>query len=479
MKKISQCLGIGIVGLLMLSLPKLSAAQTDGVENAKADTTIILRKLGRWDNDSAMDTREQTFNDLWGWESEDGREYAIMGGLANTYFIDITNPQEPELVAKKPGRGTQGIHRDYATYQHYCYAVTDEFPGALRIYDLQYLPDSVPLVYDTIEHAGRVHNIFQDNGRLYLSSNSLLTERYPMTVLGIDEPTSPELLGHLQPDSMDLPVSITGVHDTYVRNDTVFASGEYRGLFILDYSDPQDPSLISAIQDYPFQGYNHSSWVTDDGRTLVMADETHGKPLKVFDISDLSNPQYLAPMGVSTDVGSIPHNPLIKDGLAFVSYYHEGLQVFDVANPQRPVKIDSDDTYPQYPKDTIEGFEGCWGVYPFFSSGVVAASDQTNGLFLYKVDTVVTEPNNVFDLTAATTFHNQIQVQVEAYEPVDVQVSLYSLHGKPIHQKAQPILRSGEHLLEFSQLGGLSPGLYLLHARGSGDQELKRMVKVR
>lgn len=472
------------LSLILLLGGQRTSGQPAEQPDKQLDTTIILRELARWDTDSAMDNRKQTFNEIWGWESPAGREYAIMGGLAHTYFIDITDPRDPELVAKKPGRGKEAIHRDYATYQHYCYAVTDELPGALRIYDLQYLPDSVPLIYDKTELGQKVHNVFQEDERLYLLANDLFKKgaepvSYPMSVLSIEDPEDPELLSHMIADSVSPPISIRYVHDAFVRNDTVYASGEGQGLYIIDYTDPEDPELVSAIRDYPFQGYNHSSWLTEDGQTMVMADESHGKPLKIYDVSDPANPEYQAPIGVSTDVRSIPHNPLVKDDLAYVSYYHEGLQIFDISDPQDPTRFLSDQTYPQYPLDTIRGYEGCWGVYPFFSSGTVAASDMTNGLHLYRVDTLVAGPSEAFEMVAATTFRDRIGLRIDAYKPETLEVSLYNTQGRLIRQQESEVLTEGENQLKLEGLGHLRSGMYLLQVKGGGEHQVKRMIKAR
>ncbi len=474
-----QWLTIALLVSITFHMGGLANAQIGGDNPPKDDTTLILRQLARWDTDSTLDTKAQTFNDIWGWEGTKGREYAIMGGKAFTYFIDITKPRDPHLVAKKPGRGSRGIHRDYATYQHYCYAVTDEPPGALRIYDLQYLPDSVPLVYDSQEYAAYVHNVFREGKKLYLASNNKQQLDAPMTVLGLEDPEEPVLLNHLNPTAFKPSLSLDNVHDVYVRNDTVYASAETKGLFIFDYSDPRNPELISKLKQYPFQGYNHSAWLTADGQTMVMADETHGQPLKVYDVSAPMNLVFKNTMGVNSDRRSIPHNPIIKDDLAYVSYYHNGLQIFDISNPDKPERILQGETFPQYQKDTFRGYQGCWGVYPFFSSDVIAASDMTNGLYLYRIDTVVTEPSKNYNLTAKTRFRNKIKMRVDLYNQQAVELSLYNMQGQRLKFQETPVWPKGEQLITWNQLGGLEPGIYWLRSRSGNQTQVKKMLKAR
>ncbi|MEO0312000.1 MAG: hypothetical protein RIQ89_1657, partial [Bacteroidota bacterium] len=62
------------------------------------------------------------------------------------------------------------------------------------------------------------------------------------------------------------------------------------------------------------------------------------------------------------------------------SWYTDGITIHDVARPHNPVLVGSYDTYPQ---GSGPGFNGCWGVFPFFPSGAIVASDIQNGLFVF------------------------------------------------------------------------------------------------
>lgn len=93
--------------------------------------------LSRWDDDSLASIGIQTFNACWGWyDSVKKREYAIMGSVDSTYFIDVTDPYHPIKCDVEAGRGRYSTWRDYDTYGKYCYAVQDAGIGALQIFDL-------------------------------------------------------------------------------------------------------------------------------------------------------------------------------------------------------------------------------------------------------------------------------------------------------------------------------------------------------
>lgn len=418
------------------------------------DTTISVSVLDNWSPD-------YTLNDIWGYQSEDGREYAITGTLDSTFFFDVTNPESMKKVDAKAGKDIDAIHRDFKTFENYCYGVADEGRSSLQIFDLSYLPDSVHKVYDSDSLIERSHNIFIDQDRLYATSNKTDSSFNPMTVLSLENPEKPKLLGHLDAK----PYSFRNVHDVYVRNDTAYCSNEGAGLFIFDYTNPENPVLINAIRSYPQQGYNHSSWLSESGDFLVFADETHGLPLKAFDASNLANIKLLSTFGSSVQEGAVAHNPFIKDGLAYVSYYHEGLQVFDLTNPENPEQLASYDTYPQNEEDEFENFNGLWGVYPFLPSPTIIGSDISNGLFTFRIDTTVKADTLIkngepFNANAAPNpIANDLKLEIEVFNKDRFSVSILNTQGKILYQRNK-ILNQGLQEIQFNGLNNLPNGLY-------------------
>ncbi len=332
------------------------------------------------------------YNDIWGWTAPDGREYAILGTLDSTYFFDVTNPDSVVLVDVEAGRARGCVHRDYKTYRHYCYAVADEGKSSLQIFDLSYLPDSVHKVYDDDTFCQRSHNIFIDtlNAVLYLADNTYRTPSFQLpesvSLLSLADPENPTLIGHY-PRQM---FHNEWAHDVFVHDDTAFLALT-SGLGIYDFSNPQSPQEIAYINQYPSQGYNHSSWASPRRRLLVFADETVGKLLKLYDYSTPSAPVLKAVFGLTTSNSPsppIPHNPfIVGDSLVWISYYFEGVVAYDISDPNFPRKVFHYDTYPDSTDVTGSIFYyGCWGVYPFFPSGTVVASDITHGLFVFAKD---------------------------------------------------------------------------------------------
>ena len=88
-----------------------------------SQASMNLNVLSNWDEPYFPVTSAIAYNEVWGWHDGQGREYAIIGTLAWTFFIDITDPANPVKVDSSAGGHNNCIHRDYKTYGHYAYGV--------------------------------------------------------------------------------------------------------------------------------------------------------------------------------------------------------------------------------------------------------------------------------------------------------------------------------------------------------------------
>jgi choice-of-anchor B domain-containing protein len=366
----------------------------------RANTALNMTALGRWQNpDTSV-----FYNDLWAYVDSAGREYAIVGSSTGTNFIDVTDPRAPRLIDFVEGRINQGaIWRDYKTYSHYAYAVADGSSGnSLQVFDLQYLPDSVHLMFDDDSLSVSAHTCFVDEGKLYLVNNKRFwtTPYADVDVFSLANPARPRYLS-----TINLPQNVpsTGGHAASARRDTLYVSGGYGGMFVYDMRNPLQPALITRFGDQTGSIYNHTSWTTTNNHFLVMEEEVpQGRPLQFYDITDLQNPLLLSEFNSQTH--ATPHNPfIVQDRYVVSSWYQDGLQVWDLQNPAQPVRIGYYDTYPDNDSSAVpftgqgyDGYEGCWGAYPFLPSGNLLASDITYGLF------VLSSPINSTGLPHAT-----------------------------------------------------------------------------
>lgn len=325
------------------------------------------------------------YNGLWGYTDSSGHEYAIIGATHGVYYIDVTNPASPVEVDFVPGARTQCIWREIKTYSHYCYMISDDSPpNSFQIADLQYLPDSVHIVYDSNTLFERAHTLFIDSNLLYcgLVKGGQFPVQASMAVFSLANPEQPVLLRKLN-DDFNL-LSNNQVHDMFVRNDTIYASCAYDGLYIFTYDRVNNQFVYqNSITTYPSNGYNHSSALTDDGHTLVFTDEVPaGLAVKVLDVTDIQN--LTIQTTFESNPGATPHNPFMVGNMCYIAYYQDGLQIYDVSNPTTPVRTGYFDTYWQNPAGTYPNpaYAGAWGAYPYLPSGNILVSDMQNGLYV-------------------------------------------------------------------------------------------------
>ncbi len=339
-----------------------------------------LTLLSRWDNNNLPINYNLVYNEVFGWANGAGQEFAILGSHQRTYFIEVTNPTTPIVRDSVEGTYPVCIHRDFKTYRHYCYGVADEGNSTLQIIDMSYLPDSVHVVYNSAQFFERSHNIFIDTtrGRLYAVGTN--TQNGGVIIFDIaTNPEVPTLLASVNLNSY--------THDLSVRKDTAYMNNGYDGLKIIDFTVPTAPVTLATMPSYPQQGYNHSCWLTEDGDYLAMCDETRNKSCKMVDVRNLNNVNVAALFRSAllgpADTTSIPHNPLVTGQYVCVAYYHDGIQIWDIANPASPQHAAGYDTWPT--NTNYNDYYGAWGCYPFLPSGTVLGSDVHNGLYVFRV----------------------------------------------------------------------------------------------
>jgi hypothetical protein len=171
------------------------------------------------------------------------------------------------------------------------------------------------------------------------------------------------------------------IHDCYVRNDTAYLNAASQGLFVYRFANVATPQWIGVYDYYPDQGYNHSGKLNKKGNLYVFADETAGMRVKLCDVTDLTDVQLVSFLHSGGDDNTIAHDPVFfKEDYVMVSYYYDGLIIFDIKDPYNPKKIAWYDTYTG--PNTI--FKGAWGVYANLPSERILVSDRQSGLFLFK-----------------------------------------------------------------------------------------------
>jgi len=325
---------------------------------------------------AVMDDLGVEYNDIWGY-THGSKEYAIVGSNTAINIVDVTDCGNPVLEHQWIDGGSK-IWRDFKDYGDYIYAVCDNCTEGLQIINKNDFTE-----YQTTADFVRAHNVYIDKeaGRLYVVGANGPSYQGMLVYDLIENPAMPNLLKtvDLRTENAD-PDGYYYIHDVYVQNDTAYCSHGYAGYRIWDIRDLNNIYLIGE-ESSGLGGYNHSSWRHPSEPYTYVAEETKGKKIGVYDVSDITAPfidtSFKEPL-ITSLTNNIAHNPFVYLNRLYISYYHDGLQVYDVSDADVPVRIGYYDTYPE--NTNYNGFEGCWGTYPFLPSGCILANDITHGL---------------------------------------------------------------------------------------------------
>lgn len=308
---------------------------------------------------------------IWGYTSPEGKEYAIVGTVNGTSIVDISQPSFPKEIHYI--KGPSGYWREIKTWKNYAYIVHDNSSNdiGVTIVDLKSIDQNIK----TYNFKGanndifRAHTLFiSDKGYLFLFGGS----KAGCAIFDLNtDPINPKYLGFTSKEY---------IHDGYVFNDTLWASNVYEGyISVWDVTNPKLPFKIT--QFYTPGTFTHNSWLSDNRQTLFTTDEKNGTSVAAFNISDLTDIQLMDEFKIKPNEQSIPHNVHVLDNFLILSHYTEGVVIADASIPNNIVMTGHFDTSPKY---SGGGFFGCWGVYPYFPSKLIIASDIETGLYILK-----------------------------------------------------------------------------------------------
>ena len=319
--------------------------------------------------------RNSDLSNLWGYTDELGNEYALVGvnGDGNDQpggisVVDISDPAAPQEVFFFPGPAS--IWREVKVWNDHAYVTTEAMSGGVTIVDLSPLPQStdLPAVLWNAPDWETSHSLFIDeNGRLYIH--------------GADRGNGGVIMYDLTQDPM-VPVEVGSFdnwycHDSFARGDTLYAAHIYDGFFsIVDVSDPSSPVLLGT-QNTP-NDFTHNVWLDDSGSFLFTTDERTNSYVGAYDVADPTDIIPVDQLRSDGGSGAIPHNTYWLNDYVVTSYYTFGVTIYDATRPDNLVEVGHYDTSPF----NGDGFNGAWGVYPFFASQRLIISDIEEGLVI-------------------------------------------------------------------------------------------------
>ncbi|OLC07710.1 MAG: hypothetical protein AUH42_02990 [Gemmatimonadetes bacterium 13_1_40CM_70_11] len=158
------------------------------------------------------------------------------------------------------------------------------------------------------------------------------------------------------------------------------ASDRKNGIVVFDASDACHPKPIAEYTE-TVSGGVHSAYVSQ-GHAYITDDATGS--MRVIDIRDPSHPKEVARwQAQQTEAGRYLHDIMVKDGLAYLAYWNDGLIILDVGNGMKGGSPENPQLVSQYKYDlnaTYARVEQLWG--PGFVRGTHTAWREGKYVFV-------------------------------------------------------------------------------------------------
>jgi choice-of-anchor B domain-containing protein len=340
-------------------------------------------------------------NDIWGWTSPAGEEYALATNSGGIAFVRVTDPRNPVFVGRIASQrplDTGNIWGDPAVFGNYGYFVTEIVDSKIVVADLSALDGlgpapsattDLPVPQFSFSTGGyrSAHNIqiHEATGYAYVAGVRLAAGA-GNNACGLEQPPRFNTLIYdlnSDPTNPDVAACMPGVgeHDFY----PVIYSGpdpDYQGreiLFVFDGRD-RDPPVgekiggfteiwdvtnkddIQVIASFrlPELVFSHNGWTTEEQDFLFIGDEvdelvqagwsatpSFAQPVEptnmpqtgtyIVDVRDLDNPALVERYTDGT-VG-LDHNFIVKGDKLYIASYTSGTRVLKIVRSNGTVGL--------------------------------------------------------------------------------------------------------------------------------------------
>ncbi|MDA1007462.1 MAG: choice-of-anchor B family protein [Planctomycetota bacterium] len=329
--------------------------------------------------------------DCWGYVTPTGREIAIIGVSTGTAFVDITNPTSPTQIGFVTG--PTSLWRDVQVFDKYAYSVS-EGGGGIQVISMVSADSGQVGLTNTVTTGGvaSTHTVIinEQSGFLYRCGGG---SNIGLRIYDLNQSkTNPPFVGQWLDRYVHEAQIVSYTTGPYAGKEIAFCCGGFNngsgstGLFIVDVTNKAAPVLMGSLQ-YPNAAYCHQGWLSADRQYYYVDDEldegasVSTTTIIILDVSNLSAPTFVsAPNNGNPAIG---HNLYVKNNKIYAANYRSGLRVFDITG--NGLTLTETSYFDTYAGSDSPNFNGLWGNYPFFPSGVVIGSDLESGLFVWRV----------------------------------------------------------------------------------------------
>jgi hypothetical protein len=147
----------------------------------------------------------------------------------------------------------------------------------------------------------------------------------------VTDPAAPRLTDSVTVDATNINDVAVNAARTLAVLTREGARSRRNGIVILDLKDPAHPRRLSEYWE-TLTGGAHNVWI--DGDRAYVVDQGGGE-MAIVDLTDPADPREVGRWGLPDSPNRFLQDVAVKDGLAYLSYWDDGLVVVDVGNGVR------------------------------------------------------------------------------------------------------------------------------------------------
>ena len=144
-------------------------------------------------------------NDIWGWtDPETDHEYAMVGCMDGTSFVDVTDPFDPKVLGFLRTYTSSSIWRDLKVFNDHVFIVSEADEHGMQVYDLTQLRNLSPSKSGTVTELtetahycefGSAHNIVSNEDTGFMYSVGSQTCNSGLHMIDVNDPGNPKFAG--------------------------------------------------------------------------------------------------------------------------------------------------------------------------------------------------------------------------------------------------------------------------------------------
>ena len=295
---------------------------------------------------------------------------SLNGGLTIFDVHDPAHPTKVTQVADAADAWTDAKVRGNTLF------VASAASG-LRVYDLSN-PTMPAYVGSAPSDKVQVHSITLSGDRLYATSPSPNAE---VLTFNIENPRLPVLLSRFKATGAGQDAT-SWPYDVTASGNRLYISHYGIGLVIADVTDPTKPKQLGNFQ-WVYNSNQSSQPIQVGEKTYVFAgDENWDGHIRVLDVTDLTKIAKVVDV-VGREEVSLHKMELVGTKL-YVSYYQDGVRVFDVSNPLSPVQTAYFNTWRESDPGRGDSFyDGASGLQ-VPGDGYIYVTESSRGLMIFR-----------------------------------------------------------------------------------------------